>query len=100
MSNQIALFPMKLREWRLAQNLTLKQAAAVFGISISKLSDIERGLAIISRELMARIDGVTAGAVAADDHYLTWRQSCPEEFAALRKAGREAWRAFQKGQQS
>jgi transcriptional regulator with XRE-family HTH domain len=85
---------MMLRDWRTANGLTLEKAAAAFGISISKLCDIERGRAIVSRETIARIEGATAGSVGVEDHYAVWRKENPEQFAALRATGRHAVKAI------
>ena len=85
---------MKLREWRAAKGLTLKDAANLLGVSVSGLSDLERGQYWPQVELIVKIEGVTQGDVDVADHFAAWRAAHPQEFSAFREAGRRLLKAF------
>lgn len=91
---------MRLRDWRKSQTppLTLTQAAPLFKLPVSSLSDIETGKAEgVSWETMTRIEAVTRGKVTAVDLYRDWRILHLDLFTELKAAARLAWKAFRGG---
>jgi transcriptional regulator with XRE-family HTH domain len=85
---------MELRAWRIAQDMTLKDAAAIFGMPFSSLSELERGNANVSRETIVRIAAATGQAVTAADHQATWEKANIQSCRVLRAAGRDAMKAY------
>lgn len=74
--------------------MKLRHAAPIFGITISRLSRIERGKEVIPRETEARIEGATDGAVKPRDHAARWRAEESDKFERFYAAGRAAMKAY------
>ena len=91
---------MELRAWRLAQNLTLKDAASIFDMPFSSLSELERGNANVARDTIVRIAAATGGAVLASDHQATWERANRQLCRELRAAGRSAMQAHRSAARS
>lgn len=87
---------MELRAWRLSEGMKLSELAPILGLSITTLSDLERGQANVSRETVARIEGATAGQVTAADHHQAFRSNHRTIYSEHRAAGRSAMAEYRR----
>ncbi len=58
---------LKIKEWRKNNNLTLEQAAKIFGVHLGYLSQLERGKRVPNLKLALKIKERTYGFVCPED---------------------------------
>lgn len=68
---------MQLREWRKDAGLRLREVHATLGVTLNRLSELERGLVWPDPKEIAIILDATGGAVTLDDLYQTWHAAHP-----------------------